>query len=850
MNSMAPGHQSAHGEPPPCYNCGMRGHIFTACPEPTRDVPAGLEASRARQQAGGSRGDDHPNKRHKGPIVTRYTHPSQQGPPMNPYQPSPSAQPYPYSQPPPHWPPAQVPPPFQGHHGASYPSQQGYSDVYGPPPQPFSAPPYAQPFHQQYGPPGGPPGAAGPPMHFASPSHAQQGPPQPYGPPSHYPPQTYYGYPGPPQGYPPGLPHAPPQGYPLPDYRSFPGPPPPSFPVNPPAGVSRSHETHRQELDSSFSDRRNDRWGDERHPRGRRRDHHDDRRPTVGHDHSGYSRGHSNDGSWSKRGRRDDRRRGDRHHARRHGNVDERHRSQSRPRSDSHHLTQSHNTPSQGTPSVTADGESQQPPTLEALQKTDRFVGPPSAVDNLVVKAEDGASNASNSPVHTESGNGGTSQSSSSHLPDEDFQWELEKAFAEAPSDHKADAIAEPLPGDYSEDILLPPAFDAKCVKSKYATSANLDDFALSIRDTNQWSKYRQHPAFLEPSEVSLQSLDAYIKSIKSHGTRNDRRGRNQARQREHRDHIDRDQRSSGNQRKRKWADQQHPINKPDHGLTSHSPFAQVDHYRHPAKETSPEPGEISDSAPQAFEDFPPHITTIPPTDIDFPRWADSRETISHYDLSKPRPPREVRDYHELDRYHRSSDSRMYRNGDAYNSEPSLRFERSRSPGSRDRWARDSSPGYRQDYTRHGSRGATASSGEPARDLIQERVDAMFPVPSSDYIQQKVTEFHGRSRDRSPSPHPRPARRPSSRRHSKASGTGDRPESRHGPSSRRSSIGNNSQIESVGSPLTPLEAELLGLAGASDDESGNKSPKRQEDTHPPKFKRKRAKVDSAYSRRW
>lgn len=25
---------------PPCYNCGMRGHLFTACPEPTRELPA------------------------------------------------------------------------------------------------------------------------------------------------------------------------------------------------------------------------------------------------------------------------------------------------------------------------------------------------------------------------------------------------------------------------------------------------------------------------------------------------------------------------------------------------------------------------------------------------------------------------------------------------------------------------------------------------------------------------------------------------------------------------------------------------------------------------------------------
>lgn len=34
-----PGYHGAASDPA-CYNCGIRGHWFNACPEPTRKVPA------------------------------------------------------------------------------------------------------------------------------------------------------------------------------------------------------------------------------------------------------------------------------------------------------------------------------------------------------------------------------------------------------------------------------------------------------------------------------------------------------------------------------------------------------------------------------------------------------------------------------------------------------------------------------------------------------------------------------------------------------------------------------------------------------------------------------------------
>lgn len=39
MADRAPGYEQA-AEDLQCYNCGMRGHMFFACPEDTRRVPA------------------------------------------------------------------------------------------------------------------------------------------------------------------------------------------------------------------------------------------------------------------------------------------------------------------------------------------------------------------------------------------------------------------------------------------------------------------------------------------------------------------------------------------------------------------------------------------------------------------------------------------------------------------------------------------------------------------------------------------------------------------------------------------------------------------------------------------
>ncbi|KAH7035750.1 uncharacterized protein B0I36DRAFT_347483 [Microdochium trichocladiopsis] len=42
-----PGYHGGAGDPP-CYNCGIRGHWFNACPEPARKIPAGRDYGRDR----------------------------------------------------------------------------------------------------------------------------------------------------------------------------------------------------------------------------------------------------------------------------------------------------------------------------------------------------------------------------------------------------------------------------------------------------------------------------------------------------------------------------------------------------------------------------------------------------------------------------------------------------------------------------------------------------------------------------------------------------------------------------------------------------------------------------------
>ncbi|KAK3901101.1 hypothetical protein C8A05DRAFT_35237 [Staphylotrichum tortipilum] len=149
---------TAPGQTPPeqdglCYNCGVKGHWVFACPEPTRDMPAGLQRWHQHKENGGSdrRGA---SREKKGPIVTHYAPPP---PPPPPPAHPPPGMPYGQPQPPPYPPglPPAPPPPAQGYAQPGYPPNP-YSGGYQPPPLPpppqygqYSAPPPPPPHYAQ-----------------------------------------------------------------------------------------------------------------------------------------------------------------------------------------------------------------------------------------------------------------------------------------------------------------------------------------------------------------------------------------------------------------------------------------------------------------------------------------------------------------------------------------------------------------------------------------------------------------------------------------------------------------------------------------------------------------------------
>ncbi|ENH69037.1 hypothetical protein FOC1_g10010211 [Fusarium oxysporum f. sp. cubense race 1] len=72
MSNTAPG--QSRPDDARCYNCGDSGHWTVACPEPTRETPAGLAAWRNANAPGHGGNRDHHggSKKSKGPIITKY----------------------------------------------------------------------------------------------------------------------------------------------------------------------------------------------------------------------------------------------------------------------------------------------------------------------------------------------------------------------------------------------------------------------------------------------------------------------------------------------------------------------------------------------------------------------------------------------------------------------------------------------------------------------------------------------------------------------------------------------------------------------------------------------------------
>lgn len=78
---------------------------------------------------------------------------------------------------------------------------------------------------------------------------------------------------------------------------------------------------------------------------------------------------------------------------------------------------------------------------------------------------------------------------------DEEFSWDLEKAFIELDT-KPADPVGKPLAVDWSDEPTIPPAYNAKCVKSTFFDPEKPECLKLSVRESSQWPKVKRDPIF------------------------------------------------------------------------------------------------------------------------------------------------------------------------------------------------------------------------------------------------------------------------------------------------------------------------------------------------------------------
>ncbi|KAK7956583.1 uncharacterized protein PG986_005805 [Apiospora aurea] len=771
--------------------------------------------------------------------------------------------------------------------------------------------------------PGPPPAGSTPPWIWATWYAFWAATPSPPAP-GYPPPPVNYAFPGqsqsPPFG-PPGLPVPPPHGHPLPPppppqpihyspgQGVFPGHiPPPGFPVYPPGYPPPQHD----EAYSPYPNRRRENHRDERYAKhergGRRGGRHSDRdrerhgyeRDRPHHEHA-YDRDHRGRGDrHGPKRRHHDRNielspRGGKFHQvppRRSESVQSKNRlSASLSRQDSLHTSAQstpgpsaildHPQPLRRPEDATSNGKVSADPidteTKTAAESDDRPVPDVSTEDKPTPNAQvkdQSAEPQANSQVHLAQDIGQQPEDEDEEdTPYEGFKYDEQTIFLEIDTTNKGDPIAEPLPIEWTDDIMLPPPYNAPGVKSAYVTPDNKDDFALGVRDTDKWAQYKYHIAFLDPENITTQSIDTYLTEVKKLQQKNEKRNKpgqqvNQRAKPQNRDHQSqrnhKDQHRKPENRKRRFEDYQGEpgadslgrdrpadLSKPRHDYDAKRP-----------KQMSPEPGEVSDSCSvqggiggekSAVEGNGWTGWTRGPADIlqrDYPlpgrqtpaksQWYP--DTDVHYQAQPPlrryntegtvdgsydsrhdymtdsyTPRGHAREYDRHDRFRDGSEPRKESRG------------RSRSPGARRRFSdRLHSP----ESSIHHDGISSSNADKPSDSKLRKR---NVSVVSSTGPEGNSREGHAAS----PS-------MPSSDRPSHRQGS-QRPRAGR-PVSRRSSLGNVSGPEEPGSPLTPLEAELLGLAGhdSSDSDAGGKSPQRKPEKLVPKMRRRRAQVDAAY----
>ncbi|KAK0391381.1 hypothetical protein NLU13_0882 [Sarocladium strictum] len=498
-------------EEPQCYNCGALGHWAVACPEPTRQTPAGLAAwrnasnSRPGTGNGGNRDRRGPPKKHKGPIITKY------GPPPGPH-------------------PQPTPPPVTSYAppNATYHAHAPYSPAV-PAPGPSSGLPGPPGYHPYPPPPppGYPPNQPAldyPPRHHIEPHYPPtppglpQGHPQPS--PYSYDSQHILGYPQQPPPPPPQYGHSPPGYHNYPERgpeasRYVPPPlPPPSYASPPPPsyGHTRGHSHGRASEPPSRP--------------LHRPSHHNDRNrgaPTQ------TSSAKKNPGPQNRsasvsslpiklptpllhslppkppqsRPVQPEVQRG-KHNKR---NQDRKNRQKGSKQRDGKNKGRERKEHPASPSHETADRPSSR--RSDASQETQGLMNPKPAVPEPETKTPEESCSRKDEPlqepavisvgqptIHAEI----QTYSEPTILSDQEedhWSWEFSEIFKEPEAKHDPDEVGKPLPFTYNDDVLLPRKWDAVCVASEFVTPDNLEQYVRPVHETDYWASIEFDPAFV-----------------------------------------------------------------------------------------------------------------------------------------------------------------------------------------------------------------------------------------------------------------------------------------------------------------------------------------------------------------
>lgn len=78
---------------------------------------------------------------------------------------------------------------------------------------------------------------------------------------------------------------------------------------------------------------------------------------------------------------------------------------------------------------------------------------------------------------------------------DDEFAWDMAKAFVEIET-KPGDPVGKPLAAEWNDDPTIPPAYNAKCIKTAFYDPDNQEAFLASVRDTKYWPTLQRDPVF------------------------------------------------------------------------------------------------------------------------------------------------------------------------------------------------------------------------------------------------------------------------------------------------------------------------------------------------------------------